>query len=173
MHGFLEIPPTGGPSDEASIARRGGVMTKQTTAAPPQLADVDRNIAGVHRAMTKFAALIASDDPAVRSRVVNALAEMGEFAGGPLAAAIGRTPDVKHMVVMLGMLRMIGSFADPKVYELLRRLSRKAPHPLIEKVAEEILFHLAGRHAERELVERTRAQSVGSTAGGRAGHAPA
>jgi hypothetical protein len=38
-------------------------MTKQTTAAPPQLADVDPAIAGFHQAMTKLVAPMATDDP--------------------------------------------------------------------------------------------------------------
>jgi hypothetical protein len=74
-----------------------------------------------------------------------------ELAGGPLAAAIAYTPEIGHRAYMLGLLRAIGSFADPLVFDLLRRMAQKGPHPVIELMAGEILEHLAKRHAAAEM----------------------
>ena len=119
--------------------------------------EVNRAISGVRSAMVKLASRMCTDDLRVALRAAQALREMGEFAGGPLALALSRAPDPRHRTLMLALLREIGSFADPDVFRVLKSMARNDPCELVARIAEEVLMHLLDRHATAGLVEMAEA----------------
>lgn len=127
--------------------------------------EVDRAISGVRSAMIKLASRMCTDDPRDLLRVYQALREIGEFAGGPLAVAMSRTPDPGHRVLMLSLLREIGSFADSDVFNVLKRMAKNDPNERVAAMAEGVLMHLLDRQAAADLGGEGRGR--GSPPGGR------
>ena len=111
----------------------------------PKPDEVARAISGVRSAMIKLASRMCTDDYAVVVRTAQALREMGEFAGGPLAVAMSRAADPRHRTLMLALLREIGSFADTDVYNVLKRMAKKDPEEVVARMAEGVLHHLIER----------------------------
>src|SRR5262249_11523276 len=112
---------------------------------------IDRAISAVRSATIRLARRMQTDDRAERARVAAALLEMGQFAGGPLAVALSRTPDPRHRAYMLGLLRSIGSGDDPDVVRVLPRMAKADPSELVAAMAAELFSQLMDGQFAREL----------------------
>jgi hypothetical protein len=85
--------------------------------------------------------------------------------------AMSRTPDPRHRVLMLSLLREIGSFADSDVFNVLKGMAKKDPNERVAAMAEGVLMHLLERQTAADLGARVEAAGR-RPEGGRAADRP-
>src|SRR3954449_247645 len=101
----------------------------------PQLDQVDRAIVAVERAVGRLVSLLGDDDPAVLERAALALAEIGPFAVGPLAAALPKAASSRHRAIIIGALLTFGRQAKVPVMNALIGTLKREPDPHVKAAA--------------------------------------
>jgi hypothetical protein len=110
---------------------------------------VGRAVAGVRRAIGRLVALLGDDDTAVVSRAAAALAEVGPYAVGLLAAALRRAPKPRHRATIVVVLATLGPRVVGPAGRALRAAARRDPDPRVRAAAEAALTALLLADARR------------------------
>jgi HEAT repeat protein len=93
-------------------------------------------------AIGRLAELLADDDPTVAARAAEALAEVGPYVVGPLAAALRRAKPPRHRAAIIGALLTFGPPAPSRAGRALLAAARGDPDPRVRAAAEAALTAL-------------------------------
>jgi len=97
--------------------------------------EVDRAVDGINRSIGRLVAFLGDEDDAVVEKALRALAEVGPFAVGPLAAALPRAPAPRHRAAILGALLTFGPQAEVAVSGAFTRAMKRDPDERIRAAA--------------------------------------
>ena len=96
---------------------------------------VKRALTGVRSAVSRLVGFLGDDDPEVVERAAVALEEVGEFAVGPLAAALCHAPSADHRAVVVAALTALAPGAEVPVLRALARAAKLDPDPFVKAAA--------------------------------------
>ena len=115
-------------------------METTGTKAPPD--EVDEAAAATKKAVGRLARLLGDEDRAVLLKAASALAEIGPFAVGPLAAALPRASSPRHRLAIMGALLSFGDQAYVQVAAALTAAIKREKDPFVRAKAGAALAHL-------------------------------
>src|SRR4051794_30810178 len=103
---------------------------------------VDRAMANIKTAVGQLALMLGDEDQATAGKAAEALAAVGPFAVGPLAAALPKGPSPRHRAAILGALVTFGPQAKAPVARALNKAMESDPDPHIRAMARAALARL-------------------------------
>ena len=115
-------------------------MATKGTKTPPD--EVDKAVAAARKAVGRLAKLLGDEDPTVLLKAASALAEIGPFAVGPLAAALPRASSPRHRLAIMGALLSFGDQAYVQVAAALTAAIKREKDPFVRAKAGAALAHL-------------------------------
>jgi HEAT repeat protein len=102
----------------------------------------DRAVVRIRAAIGQLAMLLGDEDPATFDTAATALAAIGPYAVGPLAAALPKGPSLRHRAAIVGALLTFGAQEKAAVTRALREALERDPDPYVRAAAEAGLTRL-------------------------------
>src|SRR4051794_29088043 len=93
---------------------------------------VDRAVASARLAVGRLIRLLCDEDRTTVEKAAGALAEVGPFAVGPLAAALPRAESARDRVVIIGALRNLGLQAKAPALRALNAALKREQDPHVQ-----------------------------------------